>query len=213
MFPSMARPANSSRTRRTLGARPQGRAADVVERVLAATAEELSRQGYAALRVEDVATRSGVNKTTIYRRWPTRAALVAASLDAVLSAPTAPDTGSLRKDLRASLLESLALATLPVGRALLRLMQTERSHPEVEALTRKLRETQRSARLRLVERAIARGELPATTSASLIVDLVSAPVLTRAVTFGEVVDERYVDSVLDIVLRGAGAVEPTHERP
>jgi AcrR family transcriptional regulator len=35
-----------------------------------ATAEELSRVGYAAMRVEDVAARSGVHKTTIYRRWP-----------------------------------------------------------------------------------------------------------------------------------------------
>ena len=55
-------------TRRTEGVRVKGRAARVVTDVLVATAEELSRVGYSALRVEDVATRSGVNKTTIYRR-------------------------------------------------------------------------------------------------------------------------------------------------
>ena len=65
-------------TRRTEGIRSRGRSARVVQEVLTATAEELGRSGYAALRIEDVAERAGVNKTTIYRRWPTKAALVKA---------------------------------------------------------------------------------------------------------------------------------------
>src|SRR5688572_4371387 len=97
--------ASSDGTRRTAGVRVRGRAADVVERVLTATGEELSRAGYAALRVEDVAARSGVNKTTIYRRWPNKAELVAAALREMTTQPAAIDTGSLRDDLRASLLE------------------------------------------------------------------------------------------------------------
>lgn len=71
---------SQGRTRRTGNARTRGRAANVVHRVVSATADELSRVGYAALRVEDVAARSGVHKTTIYRRWPTKTELVAATI-------------------------------------------------------------------------------------------------------------------------------------
>ena len=61
-------------------------------------------------------------------------------------------------------------------------------------------------RIAIVERGIARGELPATTNAELIADVVAAPVLTRAVTFGEIVDERFVDAVVELVLAGARAL-------
>jgi AcrR family transcriptional regulator len=54
----------SARTRRTKNARNRGRAARVVERVFQATVDELARVGYATLRVEDVAARSGVHKTS-----------------------------------------------------------------------------------------------------------------------------------------------------
>ena len=59
--------------RRTVGARTGGRSERVVRDVLRAAIEELSTNGYSALRVEDVAARAGVNKTTVYRRWPTKA--------------------------------------------------------------------------------------------------------------------------------------------
>src|SRR5262249_40598485 len=80
-------------------ARIGGRSERVVRAVLAATTAELGRVGYAALRMEDVATTAGVNKTTVYRRWPTKADLVGAAMRG-LGAPAqpAPDTGSLRGD-------------------------------------------------------------------------------------------------------------------
>ena len=64
-------PAPSGRGRARVG----GRSARVVSAVLRMTLEVLGQEGYAGLRVEDVAARAGVNKTTIYRRWPTRADL------------------------------------------------------------------------------------------------------------------------------------------
>ena len=56
---------------RAAKARVGGRSARVVARVLETTLEVLGRDGFAGLRIEDVAGRAGVNKTTIYRRWPT----------------------------------------------------------------------------------------------------------------------------------------------
>src|SRR4051812_25071715 len=147
-------------TRRTEGVRVKGRAARVVTDVLTATAEELSRVGYAAMRVEDVAARSGVNKTTIYRRWPTKPELVGAALRSVWETPEVPDTGSLRTDFVASLSKSATFAMSPIGRGLTRVIQVELAHPELEPIARALREDYRALREALVQRGIDRGELP-----------------------------------------------------
>ena len=66
--------------------------------VLAATAELLVERGYAALTTDAVALRAGASKATIYRRWPNKAQLVRATLDAADAARNAsmPDTGALR---------------------------------------------------------------------------------------------------------------------
>jgi AcrR family transcriptional regulator len=192
-------------TRRTEGIRTRGRSQRVVERVFGATAHELSRVGFAEFRVEDVADRSGVNKTTIYRRWPSKAELVAATVKSLVRELTPIDTGSLRGDLRASILEELAHAAHPRGRGIMRILQSERTVPGIDALARRLRAEQHRARVTLIERGIERGELPEGTDADLVVDLVSAPVLRRVFTFGERVDERYIDSILDVVLPGFDA--------
>ena len=71
----------------------------VVRGILAAALEELASAGYRALRIEDVATRAGVNKTTVYRRWPTKEDLVRAEADAA-AAEAAAHAQHLEADLR-----------------------------------------------------------------------------------------------------------------
>ena len=191
--------------------RVRGRAADVVARVMSATAHELGRVGYGALRIEDVATRSGVNKTTVYRRWPTKTELV---VDAIAQhaaqalgqrADSAFDTGTLRGDLRASLL--LGFDQSPATLAMLRVVQTERGVPEIDAITRRMRDHVQRMRLAVVRRAIARGELPKAIDAHLIVDLVSAPIQS-ALLFNERPKASYIDRVIEAVLAGAIATCP-----
>lgn len=81
-------------------ARPGGRSADVRERVFGAVRDALERGDPAALAIEEVARRSGVHKTTIYRRWLSSAGLVADLLIALTPVETPlPDTGDLRRDL------------------------------------------------------------------------------------------------------------------
>lgn len=201
-------------TRRTGQVRTGGRAAHVVQRVFAATLAELSRVGYEAMRVDDVAERSGVNKTTIYRRWPTKAQLVTAVI--LESAEHRPriDTGTLRGDLLASLLAGFRLK--PSEQGVLRIMQMERSIPEIDALARRMSAELRDERMAMVRRGIARGELPKGADVQLVVDLVSAPV-QRALLFNETIDERYIQRVLDVVLDGAaanaGRAKPRVKRP
>ncbi len=189
-------------TRRTEGVRIKGRAARVVSDVLTATAEELSRVGYSALRVEDVAARSGVNKTTIYRRWPTKPELVGAALRAVWEPPDVPDTGSLRADFVSSLSKTAAFAMSPIGRGLTRVIQVERAHPELEPIARSLRADYRSLRETLVQRGIDRQELPPTVDARFVHDMMTAPIFSRLFTEGEPIDTAFIERVVDVVLSG-----------
>jgi AcrR family transcriptional regulator len=182
------------------------RAARVVEDVLQATAEALASGGYVALRIDDVAARSGVNKTTIYRRWPTKADLVAATLTHLRPAAEPPNTGSLRDDLLAMLRESIAMCSSPIGRGITRMLQTDRADPEVERMTRGLRESFRVLREQTVQAAIARGELPPAAPARLIVDLVFSPIVLRAVIRGETIDDADAVRIVDTVLAGARAL-------
>ena len=92
----------------------------MVSTVLRTTLEMLGQQGYAGLRVEDVAARAGVNKTTIYRRWPTRADLVVAALTSLATPPVAVETGRLACDLKATFMTATTLRSTPVGRGVVR---------------------------------------------------------------------------------------------
>src|SRR5207302_1077741 len=96
---AMGRSSGSSRrTQGILG----GRSEQVVRRVLDAAIVELARSGYHGFRIDAVAARAAVNKTTIYRRWPSRAALVTALVDRLrtpLRESPLPDTGALESDL------------------------------------------------------------------------------------------------------------------
>src|SRR5687767_7075744 len=102
------------------GARPgagRPRNAGVDGDLLDATIDLVRSVGYRGLRVDDVAARCGVAKSTIYRRWPSKAALVAAAVDRLyLGRVIVPDTGSLRSDLLELLGDSYDLLVAGPGR-------------------------------------------------------------------------------------------------
>jgi AcrR family transcriptional regulator len=191
--------------RRTEGVRPGGRSARVVEAVLRATVEELGTVGYTALRVEDVAARSSVNKTSIYRRWPNKVELVAAALKNHARNYEAPNTGSLRADLLEMGRRMAQKAQTPLGRGLIRMMQMERGQPELDSVIRTLRSEHICARATVIERAVLRGELPAGTDPALVAEMIGAPISSRLHYTGVPVDEPFLESVVDMVIAGARA--------
>jgi len=97
--------------KRTRG-RPRRAGAD--EEILRATRELLDEDGYAAFTVDVVAERTGIAKTTIYRRWPTKGALVAAAIDTP-PIPTSP--GAILKAL--SILDPIDTDAIEVIRAII----------------------------------------------------------------------------------------------
>jgi AcrR family transcriptional regulator len=148
----------------------------VVRRVLDAAIVELARSGYAGFRMDEVASRAAVNKTTIYRRWPSRAALVTAVVDrmrAPLRESPLPDTGQLQSDLVEAFTRRFTFGRKVEGRAWARLVD-ERYSPEVEAIIGDAVDERGAEWRSMVTRAIDRGELPPGTDARLLLHLVRA---------------------------------------
>jgi AcrR family transcriptional regulator len=184
-------------------ARVGGRSARVVRDVLEATTCELARVGYAALRMDEVASNAGVNKTTVYRRWPTKVALVHDALrERAKAIMRAPDTGALRTDLLDLARQVVAHRSVDQGRAIARVMLVEMVQPEVADMVRDLREDWIAPWLVVVRRSIKRGELPPKSDPRLVVEVVIGGVMGR-VRRNEPVDDAHLRAVVDLVVLGA----------
>ncbi|MFG2493810.1 TetR/AcrR family transcriptional regulator C-terminal ligand-binding domain-containing protein [Streptomyces caniferus] len=144
--------------------RPGGRTARTRAAVRDAVLAGLTEHGYPGLTVEYVAAHSGVHKTTLYRRWKDVEGLLADALDlAGEDSWTPPDTGSLEGDLRALAREVVASFTDPAVAASGSAMIAAAFHSERAAVALRDYYAERFARCEvLVERAVERGELPAT---------------------------------------------------
>jgi AcrR family transcriptional regulator len=178
----------------------------VLEAVLEAAALELGRVGFAGLRVEDVALLSGVNKTTIYRRWPTKFDLVAAVLEREKNPPTDFDLGSLEADVRASLFELRERMYAARQRGVVQVLLGERAQPEVAQLVSNVRAGHAAVRKRVFERAIARGELPAEANPDFLVEYMTAPLASRIVTHGQEVEDAFIEQLTAILCEGGKAL-------
>lgn len=188
-----------------MGARTGGRSERVVREVLDATIEELARVGYAALRTEDVAARAGVAKTTVYRRWPTKHELVEAAVrEAARIDDPLPDTGTLRGDVVALVQATVGRLGTPQARAIARLVGNEAAaDPDVDRFARKLRDDKRAQHARVIVRAQERGEIPADVDPALVIEVAFAPLVARAIRFGEKTPLEKIERIVDLVVTGA----------
>jgi AcrR family transcriptional regulator len=198
----MGRPTNPAR--RTLGILG-GRSEQVARRVLEAAVVELARAGYTGLRMSAVASRAGVNKTTVYRRWPGRVELVTALVDRLrtpLRESPLPDTGRLESDLIEAFTRRFTTGRTVEGRAWARLLD-ERHRPEVEAILGEAVDGRRDEWRSMVTRAVDRGELPLGTDAKLLLELVRASVDARGSS--PRLDTAWLTLAVRTVLAGARA--------
>src|ERR1700722_17936342 len=86
--------------------------------ILRATLEILFDKGYAGLTIDGVATRTGVGRPTIYRRWRSKPALVIAAISQSVGLTPTPDTGSVRDDLLAFQRQQVRLMDIPQSRSI-----------------------------------------------------------------------------------------------
>lgn len=186
--------------------RPGGRSARVVAATHAAALEILGESGYEGLQLVDVAKRAQVHKTTIYRRWPTKAALVGDLLSQFTQLNVAtPDSGSLHTDLELLLTDIASALADPAIRAVL--------HAAVAV--GELREEVRSTRAQfwddrfgrsgaIVEKAADRGEIPPDTDARALLEMAASPIYFRTLLTDDPVDAQFIAFIASHTIRAFG---------
>lgn len=175
--------------------RTGGRSARVRDAVLGAAFDELRAVGFESLSIDDVARRAGVHKTTVYRRWPTKADLVAdaASAHADDHVPV-PDTGDLVADLQ--LLARAVAANLEATSATTRaLVAASLTTAEGSAGMHEFWTNRLAASTAIIERAAERGEVPHDTDAVLAIEMLVGPLWLRFLLSGEPIGSDVADQL------------------
>ncbi len=184
-----------------------GRAARSRATVLAETYRLLAEGGIGGVSIDEIARRTGVAKTTIYRHWPSRAALLLDACSQLGSPPAVPDTGSLRGDLTALATELAAGLSSPGWPAVLpSIIDAAERDPELAALHAALHARLTKPLLVVAKRAKERGELPGRRPED-VVAAVAGPLFYRRWFSKETLDSRFVAAVVR-----ASAPEPPVRR-
>ncbi|MER5752709.1 TetR/AcrR family transcriptional regulator [Streptomyces sp. NPDC002088] len=198
-----------SRTPVSRTGRPRSAAADTA--ILAATREALVELGWSKLTLGDVATRAGVAKTTLYRRWAGKHELVVDAVAELFDELELPDRGSLAADIEGVVLQFAAILARPEAKSGLMAVVAESTRDD--ALRERIRSSIVDRQKRLVlagrARAQARGELPPETdpgeaarTVDLIFDVVAGAVVHRTLVSAEPADAEWVRSFTRVLLLG-----------
>ena len=175
------------------------------QRVLAAAGQILRRYGYSRLTMERVASKSGVAKTTLYRRWPTKAALC---MDLYLEVASRelrdPDTGDIASDLKHIFLTVVRLQTRTVaGPAFVGLIAEALVNPETrKAFLAEFAMRRRQVTRLVLQRAIKRGELRPETDVDLVIDALGGAATFRLLQGHAPLTKEFADGLVRLVLDG-----------
>lgn len=143
---------------------PRRRGDALYAAIFEATLEELTAVGYAELKMEHVAHRARASKGSLYRRWSSRAELVADAVHYTLpSCSEPPNTGSVREDILSCLRGFANLLNGPSGEALRGLMaETIRNPDLMEVIRIRFIDPGVEGFLDVLRRGAGRGEVRAT---------------------------------------------------
>ncbi|MCC6642276.1 MAG: TetR/AcrR family transcriptional regulator [Deltaproteobacteria bacterium] len=170
--------------------------------ILDATLALLAEQGYSALTVEGVASRAGVGKATIYRRWPSKLPLVIEAFGG-LPAFEEVDTGDLQADLTEMLRRYLErFNATPLATVLPSLVGERLHNPELAEVIDPLLRHRRQPLRHVFERAVARGEIAPDVDLDLAADLVVGPIGVRLFFTGRRVGPKMAGPMVALALRG-----------
>lgn len=182
----------------TVKERPGGRSSQVKMAVMNAVRSELTRVGYSKLSHRGVAAVAEVNHVTVYRRWPTKARLVADLFrDLAADLVPIPDTGSLHGDFHAYLSSIVQMLN---DQSLKHLLQTFfvasfDGDEAVESVISEIwRERFSDARL-MIDRAVERAEIAMPERGSDALESLVSPVWFRTFISRKPVDKPFIDQL------------------
>lgn len=173
--------------------------------VLRTVVDELAVTPYAQLTVERIAEASGVHKTTLYRWWSGKPELVADALATLMDTGPVPDTGSTRDDLVQWLAGTVRnYAGSPLGVAMPALISDLARTPEgLAAFRGAFLAERRTNCVEVIDRGVARGDLPSDLDVDLFMDTLAGAVFYRQVVSGGLVDADLAERVVDLLLPSA----------
>ncbi|MEO3386298.1 TetR/AcrR family transcriptional regulator [Mesorhizobium sp. CAU 1741] len=167
--------------------------------------EEWAEFGYVGISLERVAQRAGVGKAALYRRWPSKLAMVIERLE-VVGIDLAPliDTGTLAGDIRTMLLQIRRILRHRLVRRILPDLHAEmqRNPALANDIRGRLQRERRRRAATVLERAIARGELPATVDTKLFSDAAGGLLYWRMIITRETADRSYIEGLVRFIIAG-----------
>jgi AcrR family transcriptional regulator len=195
--------ASPPRTRRV--GRPRSESAH--RAILDAARQLLIEEGFTRLRLEHVASRAGVGKATIYRRWASKEEL-AQELLSELAGPhiAIADVGDTRAELRAAVINPMhALTDTPFGPVIRALLSQIAINPMVgDPFRATVVQGRRTEIARVIARGIERGDLRADADPEIATELLVGPVYFRLM-FGGELSPAFAHRIADAVYRGFAA--------
>jgi AcrR family transcriptional regulator len=167
------------------------------DRVLTTAFELLSESGVGGFTVDEVARRSGVAKTTIYRHWPSREALVLDAASRISAEQDVPDTGSLAGDVTAILTNiGYLLGTARWSSVVPSLVDVAERDPEFARIHGKIQRGHAAPLREVIERAAVRGEISATADPSRMISALMGPLYYRRWFSREPIDDEFVTAIV-----------------
>jgi len=186
--------------------RPDPRVERSRQAILDATRELLADGDVGSLTVEAVASRSGVAKTTIYRRWRDKweLALDAVMIDMIPRFEKPVDVGDTRKELLTFINQVVRMqASAPFGPAMQGLVSQIATDPELARVYRDQVVQPRMDQLApVIERGIARGDLRPDTDVRLVHELLVGPIFYRLLFSGAPLTRNLGPRIVDAILAG-----------
>lgn len=172
--------------------------------MLQATLELLAEVGFEAMSIEAIASRAGVGKTTIYRRYNSKAELVADAIESIREEIVIPDTGSLWGDMDTLIQNAAQISLNPLGRqTVAMIISSASSNAEfAQIYWTKYLQPRREAFAVVLERAKVRQEVKLDLDPGLVFDTMSG-IMLYAMIFQPTTEswETYVRRSLELVLQ------------
>jgi len=169
--------------------------------ILQAVIDLVAEEGIGALTIEAVAARAGVGKTTIYRRWTGKEAMLVDAWRGVVQPGVVPDTGSVVADVRALLRQTSTQDTSMLSRVFPQLLASARTTPELEATLDEFLARRRRAMHDAIVKGIERGELDPSSDPTMLQEMLVGPMLYRIVFRNKRYGHDEIDRLIDAVLR------------
>ncbi|WIM98331.1 TetR/AcrR family transcriptional regulator [Actinoplanes oblitus] len=198
MIPTSAVDASPAARRRGRPPDPHSRT-----RILFAAEALLEEAGYLGVTIDEVATRAGVSKKTVYRFWPHKPALISDLIVERSRISPVPDTGDTRAELAALFEMIIEYLTAGHGRTMTLLVAA--THDDPGTLTRVREQVltpRRDIARNVLQRGIARGDLPADIDIDALLDLWHGLVAYRLSGRPAALHRHTVDQLVDLALTG-----------